>query len=94
MLRHTSRFALVLTCMVLAIPIAFSQAVSFTTFSSPYLDSLHADFNSDGREDFIPATAQENLEQMDGWAAIVNDEDAELRAFLVGRFRHIHKPLN
>lgn len=56
MLRHTSRFALVLTCMVLAIPIAFSQAVSFTTFSSPYLDSLHADFNSDGREDFINST--------------------------------------
>lgn len=56
MLRHTSRFALVFTCLVLAIPIAFSQAVSFTTFSSPYFDSLHADFNSDGREDFINST--------------------------------------
>ena len=56
MLRHSSRFALVLSCLVLAIPSAFSQAVSFTTFSSPYLDSLHADFNSDGREDFINST--------------------------------------
>lgn len=56
MLRHTSRFALVLTCLLFAIPIAFSQAVSFTTFSSPYFDSLHADFNSDGREDFINST--------------------------------------
>jgi hypothetical protein len=54
MLRHSSRLALVVTCMALSIPIAFSQAVSFTTFSSPYFDySLHADFNSDGREDFF-----------------------------------------
>jgi FG-GAP-like repeat len=60
MLRHTSRFALVLTCLVLAIPIAFSQAVSFTTFSSPYFDSLHADFNSDGREDFISSIGCSN----------------------------------
>src|ERR1700724_1320019 len=56
MLRLTSRLAVVFTCMALAIPVAFSQAVSFTTFSSPYFDSLHADFNSDGREDFINST--------------------------------------
>jgi hypothetical protein len=61
MLRHASRFALVFTGLVLAIPVAFSQAVSFTTFSSPYLDSLHADFNSDGREDFINSTGCANV---------------------------------
>ena len=60
MLRHTAKLAVVLTCMALAIPIAFSQAVSFTTSSSPYLDSLHADFNSDGREDFINSTGCSN----------------------------------
>jgi hypothetical protein len=42
--------------LVFAVPTAFSQAVSFTTLSSPYFDSLHADFNSDGREDFINST--------------------------------------
>lgn len=56
MLRRTFRLALVLTCLALGLPMAFSQAVSFTTSSSPYLDSLHADFNSEGREDFINST--------------------------------------
>jgi len=60
MLRHTAKLAVVLACMALAIPIAFSQAVSFTSSSSPYLDSLHADFNSDGREDFINSTGCSN----------------------------------
>jgi len=60
MLRHASRLAVVLTCMVLATPVAFSQAVTFTTSSSPYLDSLHADFNSDGREDFINSAGCRN----------------------------------
>jgi hypothetical protein len=42
--------------MALAIPVAFSQAVSFTATSSPYFGSIYADFNSDGREDFINST--------------------------------------
>jgi hypothetical protein len=38
---------------VLAASGALSQAVSFTTSLSPHSYGLHADFNSDGREDFI-----------------------------------------
>ena len=60
MFRLTFRFALALTCMAVAIPVAFSQAVSFATSSSPYFGSLHADFNSDGREDFINSTGCSN----------------------------------
>jgi len=60
MLHHISRLAVVLTSMALAIPVALSQAVSFTATSSPYFGSLHADFNSDGREDFINSTGCAN----------------------------------
>jgi FG-GAP-like repeat len=60
MFRLTPKIVAVLTCAALAVPISFAQAVSFTTSSSPYLDSLHADFNSDGREDFINSTGCAN----------------------------------
>jgi hypothetical protein len=56
MLGYNSRLAVVLTCMALAMPVAFSQAVSFTTSSGRYFGPLYADFNSDGREDFINST--------------------------------------
>jgi hypothetical protein len=48
-----SRFALLVSFCGMAISSAFSQAVSFTVFQSTRLFTVHADFNSDGREDFI-----------------------------------------
>ena len=48
-------FPLILFSFVtsLTMPLAFSQAVSFSTSSSSNYSGVHADFNSDGREDFI-----------------------------------------
>ena len=49
-----SRYILLVSFCALAVSGAFSQAVSFTTLSqSTNFSTWHADFNSDGREDFI-----------------------------------------
>jgi len=53
MLRVNFRLLLLALISVVSIPAAFSQAVSFApTFSSNF-SQRHADFNSDGEEDFI-----------------------------------------
>jgi hypothetical protein len=52
MFRATSRLML-LALAALAVPAAFSQAVSFSKSDVPNYSLYHADFNSDGREDFI-----------------------------------------
>jgi hypothetical protein len=46
------RFILLVSFSALAVPSAFSQ-VSFSSAVRHHLSKLHADFNSDGREDFI-----------------------------------------
>src|ERR1700736_6389262 len=53
MLRVNGRLVLLALVSLLAAPAAFSQAVSFSTTFSPYFSQTHADFNSDGEEDFI-----------------------------------------
>src|ERR1700682_5010491 len=53
MLRVNCRLLLLALVSVLAAPVAFSQAVSFTQTLSPNFSQVHADFNSDGEEDFI-----------------------------------------
>jgi len=52
MFRATSRLML-LALAALAVPAAFSQAVSFSKSDVPNYSLYHADFNSMGREDFI-----------------------------------------
>ena len=53
MFRATSR--LMLLALAALVPAAFSQVVSFSKSEVPNYSSYHADFNSDGREDFIMA---------------------------------------
>jgi hypothetical protein len=53
MVRVNGRLALLVLVSLLAAPAAFSQAVSFSTTFSPNFSQTHADFNSDGEEDFI-----------------------------------------
>jgi hypothetical protein len=53
MLRVNSRLILLAVIALLTVPAAFSQAVSFTPTFSPNFSQTHADFNSDGEEDFI-----------------------------------------
>ena len=53
MLRVNSRLMLLAVIALLTVPAAFSQAVSFTPTFSPNFSQTHADFNSDGEEDFI-----------------------------------------
>ena len=48
-----SRLILCVIFSVLAVPASFSQAVSFNPVKSQKFSRIHADFNSDGREDFI-----------------------------------------
>jgi hypothetical protein len=48
-----SRLILCVIFSVLAVPPSFSQAVSFNPVTSQNFSRIHADFNSDGREDFI-----------------------------------------
>jgi len=53
MFRATS--CLMLLALAALVPAAFSQAVSFSKSEVPNYSSYHADFNSDGREDFVMA---------------------------------------
>src|SRR5580704_3017585 len=56
MVRGAFCYVVILVCVVQMAPIALCQAVNFDTSTSPYLSSTHADFNSDGGEDFINDT--------------------------------------
>jgi FG-GAP-like repeat/Bacterial Ig domain len=47
------RLALLTMVLVLVAPVAFSQTASFSQTFSPNFSQTHADFNSDGEEDFI-----------------------------------------
>src|ERR1700730_11574878 len=53
MLRVNSRLLLLALISMAAVPAAFSQAVSFSPSVMQNLSQVHADFNSDGEEDFI-----------------------------------------
>jgi FG-GAP-like repeat/Bacterial Ig domain len=53
MLRVNARSLLLALISMAAVPAAFSQAVSFSPSVMQNLSQVHADFNSDGEEDFI-----------------------------------------
>lgn len=53
MFRVISRFLLLGLIAVLPVPVALSQSVSFTDSYQSKTGPMHADFNSDGREDFV-----------------------------------------
>ena len=52
MLRCSARLISAVACLLLALP-AFSQSVSFSSSDLQNPSNIHADFNSDGREDFV-----------------------------------------
>jgi len=52
MFRCSARLIYAVACLLLALP-ALSQSVSFSSSSLQNPSNIHADFNSDGREDFV-----------------------------------------